>query len=91
LNVEYRSGDDSVFFGFGLPGTEKDASDAVRRTREEAVRSWLDIKGEQYQTGNNPSFFKLDACMAWTRGGYFFYAKADSPPALEQFMKAFPY
>jgi hypothetical protein len=29
--------------------------------------------------------------MAWTRGRYFFYAKASSPPALDSFMRQFPF
>ena len=91
LNVEYRSGKDSIFFGFSIPGTEKDAREAVRVTREEAVRTRLDLKGEQYEVGKNPGFFKIAAFMSWSRGGYFFYAQASSPQALERFMKAFPY
>jgi hypothetical protein len=91
LNVEYRSGDDSVFFGFSLPDTEKDAFEAVKMTRQEAIQSKLNLQGEQYQIGKNPGFFKLDSFMSWSRGRYFFYAKADTPRALENFMKAFPY
>ena len=91
LTVEYKSGEDSIFFGFSIPDTEKDAFEAVKMTRQEAIQSRLNIKGEQYRIGKNPSFFKLDAFMSWTRGRYFFYAKAGTPRALESFMKAFPY
>jgi len=91
LNVEYKSGGDSIFFGFSMPATEKAASEAVKRTRQEAIESKLNIKGEQYRIGKNPSFFKFDTFMSWTRGRYFFYAAAGKPQTLENFIKAFPY
>ena len=91
LNVEYRAGKDSTFFGFSIPGTEKDAREAVRVTRAEAIQTGLSLKGELYEIKKNPCFFKIAAFMSWSRGGYFFYAQANSPAALESFIKAFPY
>ena len=91
LNVEYTSGDDSIFFGFSIPDTEKDAAAAVKVTREEALKTKLNLKGAQYRIGKSPSFFRFDTFMSWSRGRYFFYAKADTPQALENFMRAFPY
>lgn len=91
LNVTYRFGAESVFFGFSIPETPADAHEAVRVTREEAVRSKVTLKGEQYSFGTDPSYFRAGAFMSWSRGRYFFYAKASSPRALESFMRSFPY
>lgn len=91
LNVTYKSGSDSVFFGFSIPDTPADAYEAVKVTREEAIASKVNIKGEQYVIGKDPSYFKVADFMSWTRGRYFFYAKASSPAALEKFMRAFPF
>ena len=91
LNVEYVSGNDSIFFGFSIPNTEKDAFEAIKVTRQEAIDSHLNLKGEKYLIGKNPSYFKIDDFMSWTRGRYFFYAKASSPQALRRFMSVFPF
>ena len=91
LNVTYKSGSDSVFFGFSIPDTPADAYEAVKVTREEAIASKVNMKGEQYVIRKDPSYFKVADFMSWTRGRYFFYAKANSPAALEKFMRAFPF
>jgi len=91
LNVEYTSGNDQIFFGFSIPETEKDAFEAIKVTRREAIDSRLSLKNEQYQIGKNPGYFRIADFMSWTRGRYFFYAKASSPEALERFMRSFPF
>lgn len=91
LNATYKSGNDSVFFGFSIPDTPADAYEAVKVTRREAVESKVNMKGEQYVVGVDPSYFKVADFMSWTRGRYFFYAKASSPAALQKFMLAFPF
>ena len=91
LNVTYRSGAESVFFGFSMPETAGDAHEAVKVTREEAIASKVSLKGERYSVGTDPSYFRAGSFMSWSRGRYFFYAKASSPRALEGFMRAFPY
>ena len=91
LNVTYKSGADSVFFGFSIPGTLLDAHEAIKITRDEAMAGIADAKSVQYVIGKDPSFFKAGDFMSWSRGGYFFYAKATSEDALEGFMRAFPY
>jgi hypothetical protein len=91
LNVTYRSGAESVFFGFSIPESAADAHEAVKVTRDEAVASKVSLKGEQYSVGTDPSYFRAGSFMSWSRGRYFFYAKASSPRALEDFMRAFPY
>lgn len=91
VNIEYKSGKDTVFFGFAITETLEDADEAVKITREEAVNSKISIKGEQYQISKNLSYFKIAGFMSWTRGKYFFYAKAKNEQVLKNFMKAFPY
>lgn len=91
LNVEYRSGNETIFFGFSIPETEKDAFAAIKVTRQEAIDSRISLLGEKYLIGKNPSYFKIADFMSWTRGKYFFYAKASSPQALERFMRSFPF
>lgn len=91
LNVTYKSGSDSVFFGFSIPDTPADAYEAVKVTREEAIASKVNMKGEQYVIGKDLSYFKVADFMSWTRGKYFFYAKANSPAALDKFMRTFPF
>lgn len=91
VNVQYSSGNDTIFFGFSIVATEKDASEAIKMTRKEAIESRISIKDEQYVIGQNPSYFKIAGFMSWTRGKYFFYAKANNPQALEKFMKDFSY
>lgn len=91
LNVEYTSGNDRISFGFSIPETEKDAFEAIKVTRQEAIDSRLSLKGEQYQIGKNPSYFRIADFMSWTRGRYFFYAKASNPETLEKFMQSFPF
>ena len=91
LNVEYKSGTDRVFFGLSIPETEKDAFEAIKMTRREAIESKISLKDEQFLTGKNPSYFRISDFMSWTRGRYFFYAKASSPAALERFMQSFPF
>jgi len=91
LNVTYRSDAESVFFGFSMPETAAAAHEAVKVTRDEAIATKLSLKGEQYKVGAEPSYFRAGSFMSWSRGRYFFYAKASSPRALESFMRAFPY
>ncbi|HTV01694.1 MAG TPA: hypothetical protein VMF13_14200 [Luteitalea sp.] len=97
LYVTYRRGPDSVSVGVSLPGSADDARAAVetaatetrdelRRTgrRDELPRLMQDLKGD-------PAFVAASDFMAWTRGRYFFAAKANNPRALAGFMQAFPY
>ena len=91
LTVSYNAGQDSVDFGFSLPESAADAQAAVTTTREDAVASKVDLRRSQYSVGKDPSYFKTERFMAWSRGRYFFYAHASSPAALDRFMQAFPY
>ena len=89
LNVTYTSGSDSVFVGFSIPGDPESAREAIRISRGEAGADAL--KDEQFSDTTEPSYFRSADFMAWSRGGYFFYAHASNSAALEAFMKAFPY
>jgi hypothetical protein len=91
LNVTYRSGADQISFGFSIPETPEDAHEAIKVTRDEAVASKVPMKNAQYSAGTEPSFFHAHDFISWTRGRYFFYAKATSPAALARFMAVFPY
>lgn len=91
LNVTYKSGAESVFFGFSIPETLADAHEAIKVTRDEAIASKVSLKGEQYSVGTDPSYFRAGSFMSWSRGKYFFYAKASSPRALASFMRSYPY
>jgi hypothetical protein len=97
LYVTYRRGTDSVSVGVSRPGTVDDARAAVqtalqetrdelRRTgrRDELPRLMQDVKSD-------PAYVAVSDFMAWSRGGYFFAAKANNPRALTGFMQAFPY
>jgi hypothetical protein len=97
MYVTYRRGTDSVSVGVSRPGSVDDARAAVetalqetrdelRRTgrREELPRIMQDLKGD-------PAYVAVSDFMAWSRGGYFFAAKASHPRALAGFMQAFPY
>ncbi len=91
LTVEYKAGGETVSFGFSIPGTPEDAREGVKFTREEAIQSKVDRKGEQYSFDGDPSYYRTAKFMSWSRGGYFFYADASSPAALDRFLKAFPF
>jgi hypothetical protein len=91
LNVTYRSGKDRIDFGFSIPETAADAHEAIKVTREEGIASKVPMKGASYSVGTEPSFFNAADFISWSRGNYFFYAKANSAEALASFMKAFPY
>ncbi len=91
LNVTYRSGPDSIDVGFSIPETPEDAHEAIKVTREEAIASKVPLKGARYSVNTEPSFFHVADFVSWSRGRYFYYAKASSPAALTRFMEAFPY
>ena len=91
LNTTYTAEGDTVFIGLSRPETIDDARAAVTTTREEAVASKVDVRRASYRVGGDPSFFKTDKFMSWTRGSYFYYVDANRASALERFMRAFPY
>lgn len=91
LNVDYRSGSDTVSFGLSRPDSVADARDAIEVTRDEAVASKVPMRDANYSVTTDPAYFHAGDFVAWTRGRYFFYAKASSPAVLERFMAAFPY
>ena len=92
FNATYRSGKDSIFIGLSRPGSDADLKEAVRTSRQDAVSDKnIDRTGELYCIATAPYFYKIPDFMAWTRGPYFFYADANSPAVLAEFMRAFPY
>jgi hypothetical protein len=97
LNVDYSSGTEKVNVGFSIPGNPNDAHEAIRIAREETIATLKKAgKGKELQQaqesiGTPTSYYKVQDFIAWSRGGYFFYAKANSAAALDAFMRAFPF
>jgi hypothetical protein len=91
IQVLYQAGEESVYVGFCLTRSEKDAREAVKVTRREALNEKIKPEIEYYAAGSDPSYFKTKTFMSWSRGKYFFYVVAATPERLEEFMKAFPY
>lgn len=91
LNVTYTSGSDSVNVGFSMPEKPEYAHDAIQLAKDEATGGEALHDTDQYVVGKEPSYFRTADFIAWSRGRYFYYAKASSAAALEAFMKAFPY
>ncbi len=91
LLVKYGAGSDSVSIAFRVPGRPEDAQAGVRKRRDDARDRKLDLKGADYVANQDPSYFRADRVMAWSRGGYFFSADGSNPNALDRFMRAFPY
>jgi hypothetical protein len=91
LNVNYRSGDETVNVGLSKPESVQDAREAIKVSRDEAVASKVPMRGAKYSLGTDPGYFYVGDFVAWNRGQYFFYAKASSAAALTRFMSAFPF
>jgi hypothetical protein len=60
-------------------------------SRDEAVRSKVPMAGAKTSLKSEPAYFHAHDFIAWSRGTYFFYAKASTPDALARFMATFPY
>jgi hypothetical protein len=96
LNIDYKAGADTVNVGFSIPGA-KDAHEGIRIAKAETIGELKRLKRAKEMStaaeliGAPTSYYKVSDFIAWTRGGYFFYAKANSAAALDAFMTAFPY
>jgi hypothetical protein len=96
INIDYKSGNDVINVGFSIPGP-KDAHEGIRTAKTETIaelkrlRRAKEIATAQELIGQPTSYYKVADFIAWTRGGYFFYAKAKNAAALDAFMTAFPY
>jgi hypothetical protein len=91
LNVTYRAGNETVNVGLSRADTVDDARDAINVSREEAKASKVPLKGEKLSLKTDPAYFHVGDFIAWTRGRYFFYAKASSPATLTRFMAVYPF
>ena len=97
LNADYTDGRSTVNVGISITEKPKDAHTAIRTLRQEALgqRKRDGVKGAEarmYESiGTEPSFYKFDDFIAWSRGGYLYYAKASSAAALDRFMEGFPF
>jgi hypothetical protein len=97
INIDYKSGSEVVNVGFSIPGNEKDAHEAIRTAKTETIaelkhlRRTKEISTAPELLDRPTSYYKVADFIAWSRGGYFFYAKAKNAAALDAFMTAFPY
>jgi hypothetical protein len=97
LNIDYKSGNDVVNVGFSIPGNAKDAHEGIRTAKDETIaelkrlRRAKEIATALEQLDRPTSYYKVADFIAWSRGGYFFYAKAKNAAALDAFMTAFPF
>ncbi|MGH7498698.1 MAG: hypothetical protein ACREL3_07595 [Gemmatimonadales bacterium] len=91
LVLRYGAGADSILLAFRIPGRPEDAQASVKDARDKARGRKIDLKGADYDGGQDPSYFRTDRTMAWSRGGYYFSAEASSQGALDRFMPAFPF
>jgi hypothetical protein len=97
INIDYKSGNDVVNVGFSIPGNEKDAHEGIRTAKDETIAELKHLKRAKEiataleQLDRPTSYYKVADFIAWSRGGYFFYAKAKNAEALDAFMKAFPF
>lgn len=97
LDIDYTSGADTVNVGFSIPGNEKDAHEGIRTARTETIAELKRLKRAKEiataleQLDRPTSYYKVADFITWSRGGYFFYAKANNAAALDAFMTAFPY
>lgn len=96
INIDYKSGADTVNVGFSIPGA-KDALEGLRTAKGETIAELKRLKRAKEISaaldliGPPTSYYKVSDFIAWSRGGYFFYAKAQNAAALDAFMTAFPY
>ncbi|AMY09935.1 hypothetical protein LuPra_03162 [Luteitalea pratensis] len=97
LHVRYQRGSDVVIVDATLPATAADARAAVdtaaREKRDELRRTdrQQDLPRIVQDLRSDPAYVALGAFVAWSRGRYFFAARASSPHALAAFMQAFPH
>jgi hypothetical protein len=97
VNIDYKSGNDVVNVGFSIPGNAKDAHEGIRTAKAETIAELKQLKRTKEiataleQLDRPTSYYKVADFIAWSRGGYFFYAKAKSAASLDAFMTAFPY
>lgn len=97
LHATYRRGADSVRFGVSVPGNAGAAraaiASAAQHTRDQLRRSGRqgDLPRIMQDLQGDPAYVAVGDFIAWSRGGYFFAARASSPHALSSFMQAFLY
>jgi hypothetical protein len=97
INIDYKSGAEVINVGFSIPGNPKDAHEGIRTAKTETIaelkrlRRAKEISTAQELLDRPTSYYKVADFIAWSRGGYFFYAKAKNAAALDAFMTAFPF
>lgn len=97
LNADYTDGRDTVNVGLSVTERSEDAQAAIRTLKGEALEfARRRSKGGPMplateSIGTDPSFYRIGEMMGWSRGGYFYYARASSEAGLNRFMEEFPF
>ncbi len=95
LYAHYRSGGTEIFVEFAVTSSAADAQ-AILDVAAGETTDRFPTDPRFGSMGTEPSYLKVNnesgAFFAWTRGGYYFSANANSGEAdLDAFMQAFPY
>lgn len=97
LNADYTDGRDTVNIGLSVTEKVEDAQAAIRTLKQEALEfarrraSGGPMPMASESIGTDPSFYRIGEMIGWSRGGYFFYARASSESGLDRFMEQFPF
>jgi hypothetical protein len=93
LNVDYRDERATVTVGVTVAESPELARSAVRAARSMCGKAPRGSPAPAVveSLDGDPAFVKAGDFIAWSRGRHFFYVKASSPAALDQFMRHFPY
>lgn len=97
LNADYTDGRDTVNVGLSVTERLEDAQAAIRTLKQEALdAARRRAKGGRLpmateSIGTDPSFYRIGEMIGWSRGLYFYYARASSEAGLDRFMEQFPF
>lgn len=91
ISVTYQDEAGRVDIGFSMNESDQLAQHAVRSARVYARHLAGSGSPCQESIGSDPSFVKAPAYIAWSRGRFFFYAKATDGATLDRFMETFPF
>lgn len=97
LNADYTDGRDTVNVGLSVTEKMDEAQAAIRTLKQEALdfarrrASGGALPRATESIGSDPSFYRIGEMIGWSRGLYFYYARASSEAGLERFMESFPF
>lgn len=91
ISVTYQDERGRIDIGFSMNESDVLARHAVRSARVYARRLAGAVNPCQESLDSEPSFVKAPDYIAWSRGRFFFYAKATDGATLDRFMERFPF